>query len=583
MHTRELEQRSSAVTLSDMEVFIFPELLYSLVLANLMSPRIWRWRDDPWFAGLKRMNARRRLQRLKQYIIDHYVFNLDLDTWGLTTKAREVARFQSFMDPAALAQSNALFGYEGDKYYFDIDIRTHFGLDKYTTDVIPYWKTETVEAMDAFVHRSGYETGAGECVSLAALYAAALFIVAGVPLRDIFMMATPLHSQNFVDLDDGVLINNRRLVTHNMWFNGSALSGQARRALENERVTIISHVSGQIHAVHERATIDPAAYSRFSARLGAFLKAGLTPEILGNYLRQSADCQRCFVMRWPLHGVDHYVPLDRVFDYEQNSASRLTDGTRPSLMAEIAQEEFAVAYCPGKLVFNDIEAYVRDHAIDLDRPEDVAALKKQVACGCLDGQSAIDALIRFCHVVPRLPDAGRVHMEPDAAPIAIEVGMERDAIEAHLAGLRDRNTTADLAFYALRDLTRTDIRPFLLAALQRSPVSRAGAAAWTDEAVVQWGAALPNVSIYDGPARLAQPDEVWNFGRGDGFERALAVANVLIPRRPDKAWSLALEDRVAVLRCEAQTLCAWPSAKLPRETVWDLGGISCADSVARGV
>ena len=46
---------------------------------------------------------------------------------------------------------------------------------------------------------------------------------------------------------------------------------------------------------------------------------------------------------------------------------------------------------------------------------------------------------------------------------------------------------------------------------------------------------------------------------------------------------LALEDRVAVLRCEAQTLCAWPSAKLPRETVWDLGGISCADSVARGV
>ena len=33
-------------------------------------------------------------QRLKQYIIDHFWFNLDLDTWGLTTKkGRELARF----------------------------------------------------------------------------------------------------------------------------------------------------------------------------------------------------------------------------------------------------------------------------------------------------------------------------------------------------------------------------------------------------------------------------------------------------------------------------------------------------------
>jgi len=77
-----------------------------------------------------------------------------------------------------LAQSNALFGYEGDKYYFDIDIRTHFGLDKYEGDVIPYWKTETVEAMDAFRYKPTYVSGAGECVSLATLYAAALFIVA---------------------------------------------------------------------------------------------------------------------------------------------------------------------------------------------------------------------------------------------------------------------------------------------------------------------------------------------------------------------------------------------------------------------
>ena len=46
----------------------------------------------------------------------------------------------------------------------------------------------------------------------------------------------------------------------------------------------------------------------------------------------------------------------------------------------------------------------------------------------------------------------------------------------------------------------------------------------SEEAVVHWAEQLPNESIYDGPARLAQPDEVWNFRRGDGLERALTVA-----------------------------------------------------------
>ena len=67
---QDMERRSSAVTLSDMEVFIFPELIYSLVLANIMSPRLWRWRSDPWFDGLARMKPYRRITRLKQFIMD---------------------------------------------------------------------------------------------------------------------------------------------------------------------------------------------------------------------------------------------------------------------------------------------------------------------------------------------------------------------------------------------------------------------------------------------------------------------------------------------------------------------------------
>ncbi|MFA6481809.1 MAG: hypothetical protein WCW62_04455, partial [Bacteroidales bacterium] len=292
-----LEKYSSAVSLSDMELFIFPDLMYPLLLANIMSPIIWTWREDPWFEGITRKSFNYKANRIKQYIMEHYVFNLDLDTWGLTAKDTEISRFSSFMDMGLLRQSNALFGYEGDKYYFDLDIRRHFGLDKYAGDQIPYWKTETVEAMTAFRYKESFSSGAGECVSLSVLYAAALFIVGRIPLEHIFMMGTPLHSQNFIDIHEGMLTNNRRIVTKKMWFNGTSLSTRARRALENEKVTIVSHLSGHIHYMYETATIDPAAYRNFSDKLTKFLTTDLSPVVFINFLRYHMNFKKCFQYR----------------------------------------------------------------------------------------------------------------------------------------------------------------------------------------------------------------------------------------------------------------------------------------------
>ena len=63
---RDLEKYSSAYTLSDMEIFIFPELFYSLVLANIMSPEIWKWRDDPWFAYVENKSFTYRVNRSEE-------------------------------------------------------------------------------------------------------------------------------------------------------------------------------------------------------------------------------------------------------------------------------------------------------------------------------------------------------------------------------------------------------------------------------------------------------------------------------------------------------------------------------------
>ena len=435
------EEKSSAVTLSDMEIFIFPELMYSLVLANILSPRIWKWRELEWFDGIREMRPKKRLQRLRQHIMDNYTFNLDLETWGLTTQQQELKRFAPFLSPDEIASSNALFGYQGDVYYYDIDIRRHFGLDKYSGDTIPYWKTETVEAMDAFCRKPGHAVGAGECVSLAGLYAAAAFVVCGFPLDDIYLMATPLHSQNFIDVDTGILTNNRRLVTKAMWANGTVISQQARRALEHERVTIVSQASGYIHLLYPDATMDPSIYDRFSRKL-----------------------------------TDYLIP-----------------------------------------------------------PKDAA-----------------DQRI----VTPRLPDAKRVKFDRSDAPLDITPEMDYAEVAQRLDALRGTNRAAALAPYAAHELGKTEAKPFIKAALERNPVSK--------NATLAQIAALNSESIYDGPSRLAQPDEVWNFGSGDGLEKCLLVANAI------GGTEIRINGNAASLMDGEIEVCTFPTSKSPRETVWRL-------------
>ena len=564
--TQDSEKKSSAYTLSDMEIFIFPELMYSLVLANIMSPRIWRWLDDPWFADIEKMKPYRRITRLKQYIMDHYMFNLDLDTWGLTTKENETARFKSFINEETLSKSNALFGYEGDKYYFDIGIRTHFGLDKYEGNVIPYWKTETVEAMDAFRYKTNYGTGAGECVSLATLYAAALFIVAGVPLKDIFLMATPLHSQNFVDLGEGILTNNRRLVTKTMWFNGTELSAQARRALENERVTVVTHETGYIHTLYDKATIDPAAYAGFSDKLSCFLQVKFNNDLLGNFLRDASHLQRCFQIKWSLHGSDHFIAAERVFAYEHNSPYQFTGETRDKLMSEIEEEEFSTNPLPGRALFNNLEQFVTDNRIDLEKDADIAILREQFSQGCLHRDTVIAGLLKFCHVHPQLPDTRAKRFITEDGALALDHTMTREQIIARLKTIRTQNASADLAFYAYRDMLSTPPEPFLDAAIQRNPVSVNATATLSDADVIAQIEAMPAESIYDGPGRLAQPDEVWNYQRGDGLEKAVLLANIFRKRMPDSTLTITITPDSATLKTDTREVSHPTAKQLPSQT-----------------
>jgi hypothetical protein len=104
-----------------------------------------------------------------------------------------------------------------------------------------------------------------------------------------------------------------------------------------------------------------------------------------------------------------------------------------------------------------------------------------------------------------------------------------------------------LSLYAYRQMDKTDWKPFVKAALERNPVSLAGLKGKTADAVFHLISAMPNDSIYDGQ-RLAQPDEIWNFGRGDGVEKAFLFANYLCNEMKENELDLNVDHTVVTLK-----------------------------------
>lgn len=530
-----VEKYSSAVSLSDMEIFIFPELMFSLVLANIMSPVIWKWKEDPWFKNLDKMNTNKKLQRIKQYIMNQYDFNLDLDTWGLTTKEKELGRFDKFVDLDTLRQSNALFGYEGDKYYFDIDIRKHFGLDKYTSDTIPYWKTETVEAMSAFHRKEGYHKGAGECVSFSTMYYAALFILGGIPLDEVYMIATPLHSQNYVNISTGIITNNRRLVTKNMWFNGTEISMKARRAIENEQITFVANNTGYVHRIYEEATMPAESYASFKDKITAYLETEVDYAAITSYLRNTGARQKCFQFEADFFGKKHYIEAEKVFPYEHGSPYLIGTSTQSKLLEEIDTMEFYNQPIEGRINLKDVEAAFKGSVFKvrdlIHNPEKIGQV---IAHVCKDSSEMISELVEFCKIEPQLPDI-ETKTWVATNPIYFTPDNTREEIIEYIESRRGDSEVADLAFLAYREIKGKDyLHAFLKASFERNPVSLEGAKGLELKDAYERLLGFGDESIYSDD-RLSQPDEVWNFNTGDGLEKALTLVNIARNRGMD-AW-----------------------------------------------
>ena len=134
----------------------------------------------------------------------------------------------------------------------------------------------------------------------------------------------------------------------------------------------------------------------------------------------------------------------------------------------------------------------------------------------------------------------------DSSSIDLTVGQSRNETIDYLKSIRDRNVTAELAFYVYRDMEFCDWQPFIKAAIERNPVCVEQALSMSLDEVYGWLGQMPNESIYDGK-RLAQPDEVANYVRGDGLEKAFVLAAVAYQEGNETNIKMSiLESRVVL-------------------------------------
>ena len=91
-----------------------------------------------------------------------------------------------------------------------------------------------------------------------------------------------------------------------------------------------------------------------------------------------------------------------------------------------------------------------------------------------------------------------------------------------------------------------DWRPFIKAAVERNPVSFTELNEKNNYEVYSLLKELPVESIYDGN-RLALPDEVWNFKRGDGIEKAFLLVDFLLHKDKEAIVNIEIKSNDVLL------------------------------------
>jgi hypothetical protein len=303
--------------------------------------------------------------------------------------------------------------------------------------------------------------------------------------------------------------------------------------------------------------MDTQAYDRFEKKLKKFLVTDINYDILCNFLRQESQLQKCFQIRHNYNGSDRYIGAEKAYAYEHTSSYKINESTTDQLLSEIDEYEFYSEPMEGKISLNKFNDYFKTNKINFHDKNSLNKLVEELDCPHMRKNEILTALFEFCNLEPKLPGKDKIFIKTE--PIKITNEMDRESIISYLKSIRDKNPTADLAFYSYRDFSNTDWKPFLKAAVERNPVSIIACEKFSDTEVINILESISNQSIYDS-TRVAQPDEVWNYRRGDGLERAICLANILKSRNQNLTIDITVEKEHVDIIIDGAKI-TWPSLK----------------------
>ena len=156
----------------------------------------------------------------------------------------------------------------------------------------------------------------------------------------------------------------------------------------------------------------------------------------------------------------------------------------------------------------------------------------------------------FIFIDPKIPDFNKEYLITDR--LTISTNDSREKIISLITRHSDKSEQALLALYAFRQMDKIDWLPFIKASVERNPVCFTELEGKTAEEVLNILQTLPDDSIYDGK-RLALPDEIWNFKRGDGIEKALLLADFLLHNDSSSIVSIEIDLKKVVLTSDGNS------------------------------
>lgn len=277
----EIEKLSGAVSLTVLELDLNRDVLIpAYLLANLMSPSLWKWRalrkvqsPDGTLLGV-----RRRLKELERqfhrYTFTYFPKEAGGDLWGLFHFSEEEGRLgRNYIQKIRKEYDETLRKLLAD------NPESQFGQiideDYYKEGYFPRLRNETIEVMDAYSLISADRKGSGKCAALAMLWTALLIIWGRFSQEKIVLVGNRAHVFVFLE-EEGHLFNNTKWFSRTRIHNCSELSEFVKMVTTSVDTTFFYNPSlGMCHCITKKTDIPLHQLNNIYERIRGFLSLPL--------------------------------------------------------------------------------------------------------------------------------------------------------------------------------------------------------------------------------------------------------------------------------------------------------------------